>query len=44
MAKPKLKDLKTYFDSLDEAGVRDELLKLFGKLLQFPDPLSQFYP
>ncbi|MBI5916582.1 MAG: hypothetical protein HY842_14490 [Bacteroidetes bacterium] len=39
MAKPKLKDLKTYFDSLDEAGVREELLKLFGKLPQ----VQEFY-
>lgn len=39
MAKPKLKDFKTYLDSLDEAEVREELFKLFGKLSQ----VQEFY-
>ncbi len=39
MAKPKLKDLKTYLDSLDETEVREEILKLFGKLTQ----VQEFY-
>jgi len=39
MPKPKLKDLKTYLSSLDEAGLRAELLKLFGKLPQ----VQEFY-
>lgn len=39
MAKPKLKDFKTYLDSLDEADLREELLKLFNKLPQ----VQEFY-
>lgn len=39
MPKPKLKALKTYLDSLDETEVREELLKLFGKLTQ----VQEFY-
>ena len=39
MSKPKLKDFKTYLATLDEAGLREELLKLFGKLPQ----VQEFY-
>ncbi len=39
MSKPKLKDLRTYLASLDETGLREELLKLFGKLTQ----VQEFY-
>ncbi|MEZ4959887.1 MAG: DUF6155 family protein [Saprospiraceae bacterium] len=39
MAKPKLTDFKKYLDSLDEAGLREELLKLFTKLPQ----VQEFY-
>ena len=39
MAKPKLSDFKKYLASLDEAGLREELLKLFSKLPQ----VQEFY-
>lgn len=39
MAKPKLKDLRTFLDSLNEAELREELLRLFGKLTQ----VQEFY-
>lgn len=39
MAKPKLTDFKKYISSLDEAGVRAELQKLFKKLPQ----VKEFY-
>jgi hypothetical protein len=39
MAKPKLNDFKKYLAELDEAGLRAELLKLFGKLTQ----VQEFY-
>lgn len=41
MAKPKLKDLRTYLDSLEEAEVREEILKLFGKLTQVQEYYAQ---
>jgi Family of unknown function (DUF6155) len=39
MAKPKLNDFKKYLADLDEAALRAELLKLFGKLTQ----VQEFY-
>jgi hypothetical protein len=39
MAKPKLTDFKKYLAALDEAEVRDEMLKLFTKLPQ----VQEFY-
>ena len=39
MAKPKLNDFKKYLADLDEAALRGELLKLFGKLAQ----VQEFY-
>lgn len=39
MAKPKLKDLRTFLDSLDESELREEILRLFGKLTQ----VQEFY-
>lgn len=39
MAKPKLKSLRTYLDTLNEAELREELLRLFGKLTQ----VQEFY-
>lgn len=39
MPKPKIKDLRTFLDSLDEAELREEILKLFGKLTQ----VQEFY-
>jgi hypothetical protein len=39
MAKPKLTDFKKYLAALDEAEVREEMLKLFNKLPQ----VQEFY-
>lgn len=39
MAKPKLKSLKTYLDTLNETELREEVLRLFGKLTQ----VQEFY-
>ncbi|HFA51627.1 MAG TPA: hypothetical protein ENJ95_21650 [Bacteroidetes bacterium] len=39
MPKPKLRDFKKYLASLDEAALRDELLRLFRKLPQ----VQEFY-
>jgi hypothetical protein len=39
MAKPKLKALKTYLDTLDEAQLREEFYMLFNKLPQ----VQEFY-